>query len=65
MDNQCEVTCPDEHYFVVEDDLTCLACDNSCLTCEGAASNECLSCSTGLYLLENECLIECGSGYYT
>lgn len=45
----------------------CDSCDSTCYTCNGTASNNCLTCKTGLYLTPNtsECVTTCPPGYVT
>ena len=43
----------------------CMPCDTTCLTCKGSNPNDCLSCSSTLFLLDNECLTSCPDDYYS
>jgi len=39
--------------------VQCLACDPSCLTCNGGLINSCLSCNTGKLLYHSACISSC------
>ena len=41
-----------------------ITCDPSCATCSGITSTDCDTCSTGLYLLNNQCHSSCPAGYF-
>lgn len=44
-----------------------IACDPSCSTCSGPSKLDCIACSTGLMLINRECILDCssvGSNYY-
>ncbi|KAL4471280.1 hypothetical protein ABPG73_018193 [Tetrahymena malaccensis] len=58
---QCVSSCPDGYYLAHTPDPIyninlnqCLACDDSCKTCNGPTPQSCLSCSKA-YLLNNMC----------
>jgi len=40
-------------------------CNSTCLRCYGPNGNQCLSCPTGTFLLNGECLDDCPTGYYS
>lgn len=43
----------------------CFSCNTVCLTCSGPGQNQCLSCSSPLYLLNSTCsVLSCPSGTY-
>ena len=57
-------------YYNNEDPCTydipnnCGRCNNSCLTCNYGDVTRCTSCFPGEFLLGNECVYSCPSGYY-
>ena len=61
-------SCPDfgngKWYNKVSDN-TCDACDVTCATCNGANSDNCLSCSGSYYLDGTSCVNSCPDGEYT
>lgn len=64
QDSSCVASCGDG--FITNPDTsikTCLACDNSCKTCQTSITN-CISCNAGSGLLNNACLTTCPSGYF-
>ncbi|EAS04209.2 zinc finger lsd1 subclass family protein, partial (macronuclear) [Tetrahymena thermophila SB210] len=42
----------------------CSSCDPSCKTCSGPSSSNCLTCSRGLILHDNECINSCPEQFY-
>ncbi|CAG9331567.1 unnamed protein product [Blepharisma stoltei] len=65
---ECISTCPNKHYYITADLTSCLPCDSTCLTCNGSANNNCLSCDmTGTYPYktpDNYCVSSCPSNLY-
>ena len=54
------------HYFKFNKKFTNnKGCNSTCLRCYGPNENQCLSCSSGTFLLNGECLNDCPSGYYS
>ena len=60
FDGTCVSLCPSLHYY--SNGSSCLACYNSCETCSGPLSMNCLTCSSSLYLYQNQCQSSCPSG---
>lgn len=58
----CTLSCP-TYYFPNLADYSCTPCISPCLACR--SSSQCLSCSTGWFLLGNTCQTSCPSGYYS
>ncbi|KAL4505776.1 hypothetical protein ABPG73_004661 [Tetrahymena malaccensis] len=42
----------------------CSSCHQSCKTCTGGTSNNCLTCFDNVYLKKNSCVANCGDQYY-
>ena len=60
--NSSCVDCNTNGYFIDSSTQTCKACDSSCKTCNGPASSNCLSCSSGKQLSQsNACVNETSS----
>ncbi|CAG9336280.1 unnamed protein product [Blepharisma stoltei] len=61
-------TCPSQHYYITSDNSSCLACDQTCLTCNGTASNNCLTCdlsgSTPFLTEDSKCVAYCSSSQF-
>ena len=53
----CE-KCMDGYWL---DSLSCEMCDSSCLTCDGGAPEDCLSCQSPLSLASDGTCITCGT----
>ncbi|KAL4495999.1 hypothetical protein ABPG72_015421 [Tetrahymena utriculariae] len=64
QNNKCLSRCDDSNY-VIPQTIICQKCDSSCQTCSGPSQSECLSCSSSLIFLNNSCLSECPSNYFT
>jgi proprotein convertase subtilisin/kexin type 5 len=47
-----------------DDSNTCVDCNNACSCCSASGSDSCTECHVGSYLLNGECVIDCGEGYY-
>nr|Q9NJ15.1 RecName: Full=Proprotein convertase subtilisin/kexin type 5; AltName: Full=Proprotein convertase PC6-like; Short=aPC6; Flags: Precursor [Branchiostoma californiense]AAF26301.1 proprotein convertase aPC6B isoform [Branchiostoma californiense] len=60
-----EEECEDGDYYD-RSKQRCRHCHDSCATCHGRHSGQCLSCHEGNYFVEDEgtCSEECGQGYY-
>ena len=50
-----------QSYFL--QNSTCLACDSTCLTCNGVSMNDCIECSDNLLLYNSTCIHDCPQGY--
>ncbi len=72
--HSCLGRCP-KGFFVDSTTFTCLKCyqtsdptttNRTCITCDGATSNSCLSCETSAFLLTSlkTCYSSCPNGYY-
>ena len=64
MENStCLTTCSS---FKYADSISkiCQPCDAACLTCNGGATNNCLSCTNNNYLFGSTCVSVCPNGYY-
>ena len=59
LENQCLNTCPIGFF---ESGTSCLACDSTCLECDGSAST-CTKCSEFRIFHETSCLSSCPTGY--
>ncbi|CAD8136460.1 unnamed protein product [Paramecium pentaurelia] len=55
---QCYENIPDISVFCIN--YQCEDCHSSCLQCQGPNTNDCLSCYQNSYLLNNECVQDCG-----
>ncbi|KAL4465986.1 hypothetical protein ABPG74_004223 [Tetrahymena malaccensis] len=54
-DSQC--VCPNKQYW---QGSSCVACKNtSCQTCDATDSNKCLTCPTGTYFINDNCVVVC------
>ena len=76
----CTAACPSSGYFTNSDNNKCdgishprscfflyfleLACNSTCLTCNGTTATTCLSCATGRFLYQTTCVTECPDGTY-
>ncbi|XP_061589572.1 LOW QUALITY PROTEIN: proprotein convertase subtilisin/kexin type 5 [Cololabis saira] len=56
----CYRNCPAKTYSV-EEEMTCLPCDDSCVSCD---EHECYWCETDLFLSEGTCVSVCPDGFY-
>uniref|UniRef100_A0A8C6KVW4 Proprotein convertase subtilisin/kexin type 5a n=1 Tax=Nothobranchius furzeri TaxID=105023 RepID=A0A8C6KVW4_NOTFU len=56
----CYKYCPAKTYSV-EEDMTCVPCEDSCVSCD---EHECYWCETDFFLLEGECVSACPDGFY-
>ena len=69
LNNQCLDPCPDGYWGDTTDN-TCQLCYQgsispySCATCTAGADNNCLTCNTGAYLHNNQCIYPCPAGFY-
>jgi len=63
----CQASCPTQGYFADSTSMACVACDQSCLTCN-VSSSYCTSCdsSVGLHLeaATGQCISDCGPATY-
>ena len=66
-DKMCAATCPSNTY---EDSGVCKDCHSSCLTCNGPANNQCLSCdcesatNPKFHNIDKTCLLSCPSNTF-
>ena len=58
----CLDTCPTEKY--VPSGTNCLDCYDTCLTCNGVSSSDCLSCEDNYFLSSGMCRYVCPSGTF-
>ena len=57
--------CPIKYYGENSPIKVCKLCDVTCLTCNGTLNNNCLTCDTTRYFLDNKCLTQCPlTNYY-
>uniref|UniRef100_A0AAX7TAM9 P/Homo B domain-containing protein n=1 Tax=Astatotilapia calliptera TaxID=8154 RepID=A0AAX7TAM9_ASTCA len=56
----CYKNCPAKTYSV-EEEMTCIPCDDNCVSCD---EHECYWCESDLFLLEGKCVSECPDGFY-
>ncbi|KAM8872819.1 proprotein convertase subtilisin/kexin type 5 [Synchiropus picturatus] len=56
----CYRDCPAKT-FSVEDQMTCIPCDDTCVSCD---QNKCYWCETDLFLSEGSCVSVCPDGFY-
>lgn len=56
----CETSCPSNWFAFAG---KCYICNVTCATCSNTLNN-CSSCSPGLYLYQQSCLLFCPMGYY-
>uniref|UniRef100_A0A8C5MTT0 Proprotein convertase subtilisin/kexin type 5 n=1 Tax=Leptobrachium leishanense TaxID=445787 RepID=A0A8C5MTT0_9ANUR len=60
--DKCLDYCPDEYYDEVG---KCMPCDPMCATCSGPQANDCMKCSSHIYVLYNgKCSRSCPKGAY-
>nr|XP_033819322.1 extracellular matrix protein FRAS1 isoform X2 [Geotrypetes seraphini] len=59
QEGRCVYNCDDGFY---QDGRECLACEETCSTCE--TEFECTSCSGSLLLKEGQCVASCEEGYF-
>ncbi|XP_039635568.1 proprotein convertase subtilisin/kexin type 5 [Perca fluviatilis] len=57
----CYRNCPAKTYSVVEEEMTCVPCDDNCVSCD---EHECYWCETDLFLSEGSCVSVCPDGFY-
>ncbi|XP_065170470.1 furin-like protease 2 isoform X2 [Atheta coriaria] len=60
--NKCLASCLSNTYET--DDYSCLPCHESCDTCSGSNSSQCISCTAGHYWNEGRCVHECPAHHY-
>ncbi|XP_056639377.1 furin-like protease 2 isoform X2 [Diorhabda sublineata] len=60
--NKCLASCPLSTYET--DDYGCASCHESCETCSGSNSSQCVSCPYGRYWHEGRCVKECPAHHY-
>ena len=65
LNNTC-VSCNVDGYYADTVTGNCMQCDSFCKTCSGPLSTNCLSCSSGTYLMQanNSCISCNADGYY-
>lgn len=54
----CKLDCGEGNYLEEGTGSPCLACHGTCKTCNGATSNDCLSCFDGFVLDGSDCVIK-------
>ena len=60
----CLDKCPDFTFEIMEASIAvCKPCLEKCKTCVDS-EGKCTSCDINLYLLQNDCVTDCGSGYF-
>ncbi len=59
----CLTSCPSVGFFNSAN-VTCVACDVSCLNCLGSGASACSSCRNGTYLSSGSCRMVCPPGKY-
>jgi len=65
-DNECLVPCDTDKGFFYDDQDNCVACDESCMNCDGPADTNCTECSDAYFLEFGKCLpSKCVSSDYT
>ncbi|KAJ8941052.1 hypothetical protein NQ318_006826 [Aromia moschata] len=60
--NRCLASCPTNTYET--DDYGCAGCHESCETCTGSNSSQCISCLSGHFWHEGRCVKECPAHHY-
>lgn len=60
--NQCLAACPANTFET--DEYTCAGCHDTCETCSGGNSSQCITCRTGRYWSEGRCAQECPAHHY-
>ncbi|KAL4472940.1 hypothetical protein ABPG72_007817, partial [Tetrahymena utriculariae] len=62
---QCKpsIPCNNQQYFD-QNQLYCISCDKSCLTCQGPLSTDCKQCQNQYVLIEGKCVKNCEIGQY-
>lgn len=60
--NKCLASCPLSTYET--DDYGCVSCHESCETCSGSNSSQCVSCPYGRFWHEGRCAKECPAHHY-
>lgn len=62
--SQCLQTCPEKWFASISDGL-CVECHETCLTCDGFGSQNCLTCYNGSHAnSDNECEVPCDTGLF-
>ncbi|XP_072380228.1 furin-like protease 2 isoform X2 [Diabrotica undecimpunctata] len=60
--NRCLASCPLSTFET--DDYGCASCHESCETCTGSNSSQCISCPSGRFWHEGRCIKECPAHHY-
>ncbi|KAJ8965046.1 hypothetical protein NQ314_004447, partial [Rhamnusium bicolor] len=60
--NRCLAACPTNTYET--EDYGCTGCHESCETCKGSNSSQCISCLSGHFWHEGRCVKECPAHHY-
>ncbi|KAI4457760.1 proprotein convertase subtilisin/kexin-related [Holotrichia oblita] len=60
--NQCSASCPDNTYET--EDYSCAPCHNSCETCRGSNSSQCVSCTPDKFWYDGRCNKDCPAHHY-
>lgn len=58
FESRCYQVCPEKTY---SEGLKCHSCDPNCISCE---QNACYWCEEGFFLLDGQCVSECGLGFF-
>lgn len=61
-DQTCVSICPGG-YYADEEKQECIQCHESCASCHGHHSNDCVTCKSGLLLLGHSCFPSCPPRY--
>jgi hypothetical protein len=43
---------------------SCQSCDQTCLTCVGPSTDDCLQCADGLWYEDSMCVTDCSDGHF-
>ncbi|KAL1508965.1 hypothetical protein ABEB36_003778 [Hypothenemus hampei] len=60
--NKCLAACPSNTFET--DDYRCAPCHESCETCTGSNSSQCINCPIGAFWNEGRCVSECPAHHY-
>jgi proprotein convertase subtilisin/kexin type 5 len=64
--NTCYSSCPASTYpTIINSVSTCEICDDSCLSCSGSLSTNCLTCVSGSYLTSTNTCATCSTNCLT
>lgn len=40
--------------------FTCKSCNEACKTCSGPNNDNCITCKSNYFLIDNKCILDCG-----